>query len=66
MPDLNANKVPMASTKDMTRKSDYTHLTPPGESFHKFTTFDDESQIESVTQHSNYGARCHDFEMTYD
>lgn len=64
VPDLNANKIPVAPSKEVTRKSDFTQLTATSMSF---ASFDDDSHIRSVTHHSSFGSRCHeDFDMSYD
>lgn len=62
VPDLNANKIPIASSKEASRKSDFTQPTSMS-----FASFDDDSHIRSVTHHPAFGSRCHDdFEMSYD
>ncbi|CRK90295.1 CLUMA_CG004023, isoform A [Clunio marinus] len=67
VPDLNNSKSSLSSSKDSTRKSDYTHLTCSNDNFHKITTFDEESHISSITTNSGYAGRYHDdFEMNYD
>lgn len=69
VPDLNANKVSISSSKEIIKTSpDYTHLTASSDSLQKFTPYDDESNIRSVTHFTMYNdSRCHDdFEMNYD